>query len=97
MAVHAEDVGILIVVVAKDAAGAVINISAAEQLLIKLKQPGMPAVEKAATLLTDGTDGKMKYLTVAGDLPSPGLWKVQGYVVLDSAREVARHETRLEH
>lgn len=32
----------------------------------------------------DGTDGKVQYTTVSGDLDQAGRWKVQGYIVTGS-------------
>lgn len=39
-----------------------------------------------ASLLTDGSDGKMEYTTLTTDLNMPGRWQVQGFVVVPSGQ-----------
>jgi hypothetical protein len=38
-------------------------------------------VSKTATFVTDGTDGKIQYITEALFLDTVGVWECQGYVV----------------
>lgn len=46
------------------------------------KKPSGATLEKTAEFETDGSDGKIYYITVAGDLDESGArWEVQGYVV----------------
>ena len=40
---------------------------------------------KTASLNSDGTDGKMKYVTIGGDFDKIGNYKIQGKVVIGSA------------
>lgn len=39
---------------------------------------------RPAVFTTDGTDGKMEYVTVDGDLSIGGDWKIQAYLVLSA-------------
>lgn len=55
------------------------NIAAATQLRIYLTKPDGTTLTKTAVFDTDGTDGLMKYVTIAGDLSVKGTWKIQGY------------------
>ncbi|NLB81929.1 MAG: hypothetical protein GX800_10065, partial [Clostridiaceae bacterium] len=35
---------------------------------------------------SDGTDGKLKYTTIAGDIDTVGRWQVQAYVEIGAAK-----------
>lgn len=58
----------------------VLDISSASPISIIFTMPDGTHFEREATLVTDGTDGKMKYLTVDGDLSASGGWTYQGRV-----------------
>jgi hypothetical protein len=60
--------------------GAAVDISTATVLRIKFKKPTGTVVTQTAVFSTDGTDGKLRYTTVAGDLDVPKWWKLQGYI-----------------
>jgi hypothetical protein len=70
--------------------GVVLPIGAATSIVFIFAKPTLkPPVEgdvtrlvKTATFVTNGTDGKIKYTTIAGDLDRPGTWKVQAIVTL---------------
>lgn len=47
---------------------------------ILLRDPAGLKVSKVAVFLTDGTDGKIHYVTVGGDLDVAGPWRLQGKV-----------------
>ena len=53
---------------------AIVDISTAIGLNIILRKPGGGEVVKAATLLTDGTDGILHYQTEAGVIDKKGVW-----------------------
>lgn len=76
------DVGTAITVtVVKPGTSTPVDISSATVLHIILGPPGEGAapVTKTAAFVTNGVDGKMQYVTQAGDLSAAGSWKVQGY------------------
>ena len=64
--------------------GSVVDISSASSLTIFIKKPNGTILTRTGTLETDGTDGKMYYIVVAGDLDAAGVYKIQGRVVLTS-------------
>lgn len=81
MAIHKDNVGTkLLVAVTDDGSG--VDISTASSLVIFIKKPDGTVLERAGVLNTDGTDGKMYYLTVVGDLDVAGNYKIQGKVVI---------------
>lgn len=47
---------------------------------IWLEKPNGTTVSKTAAFVTDGTDGQIEYITIAGDIDQAGTWKIQGYV-----------------
>lgn len=84
--IHVGDVGTEFVVAVTDEDGSAVNISAAAPMLIFLTKPDGTVLAKTAVLDTTGTNGLMKYVTVAGDLSAPGRWKIQGRVTLGGSR-----------
>ena len=81
--IHVNDVGTTFQLTFKDD-GAVVDISSASAVQILLMGPSDAAVTKTAALVTDGTDGKAKYVTVADDLSTAGTWKIQGKVTFSA-------------
>jgi len=61
-----------------------VNVSGAVTLDIILKRPDGALLTKAASLVTDGTDGKIEYITASSDLSMAGLWKLQCVVGFES-------------
>lgn len=80
--IHQLDIGTIFEVTLLDTNKAVFDISSATTLELRFKKPDPNAaiVVKTASLSTDGTDGKMRYVTIADDLDMAGDWKLQGYV-----------------
>lgn len=72
------DVAVALVVQIVDPDGAVINISAASNMKIKLRMPDGTTKNFTAVLYTNGSDGKMLYTTLAGDLGQTGTYQIQG-------------------
>jgi len=77
--IHVDDVGTTFQLTFKDD-GSIVDISSASAVQMLLMGPNDTAVTKTATLVTDGTDGKAKYVIVADDLDTAGTWKIQGKV-----------------
>ena len=82
--IHKDDIGTKLLITVTDC-GTVLDISTATALSIFIKQPDGTLLSRTGVLETDGTDGKMYYLTVAGDLDTAGSYKIQGKVTLPSA------------
>lgn len=66
-----------------------LDISTADLLRIGFRRPNGNVVWVDATLNTDGTDGRMHYYTVEGDLTPAGNWEIEGYVRIPGAPGVA--------
>jgi hypothetical protein len=77
------DIGTKLLVTVTDC-GTVVDISTATTLAIYIRKPDGTILSRTGTLETDGTDGKMYYITQAGDLDVAGSYKIQGRVIFQS-------------
>lgn len=87
------DVGVKIIVQVLDQEGEIIDIGGATGLKIKLQKPDGTSADKTAVLLSDGSDGKMYYASVSGDLDQAGLFLVQGKITLGATPKSTRVAT----
>ena len=78
--IHGSDIGTIFVATIKDSDDAVIDISGAVVKEFFFLQPTDTVLTKATAFTTDGTDGKIQYTTVAGDIDEAGRWKWQAHV-----------------
>jgi BppU N-terminal domain len=62
--------------------GAALNIASATGKKIILGKPDGTRLEKEAAFVSDGSDGKIKYTTIAGDLDAAGVWQAQAEFTL---------------
>ena len=77
--IHVGDIGTtLIVTILED--GSVVDISSASSLQIIIKKPDATTLTKTGVFTTDGTDGKMQYVSIAGDFDQSGNYRIQGKV-----------------
>jgi hypothetical protein len=82
MAVHLNDIGTIFELTIVDQDEAVVDISSATtKEIVFLKSDGT-TLTKTASLVNTGTDGKMKYASIAGDLDVVGNWSAQGVVTI---------------
>ena len=78
--VHNGDVGTVFRLTIVDTAGTAIDVSTATTKYIYFQDPSGVRMQKTAAFTTDGTDGKIQYTSVPGDIDSVGIWQIQGYV-----------------
>jgi len=81
--VHYNDIGTVFLVTVNDCVSGtstILDISTASSLSLVFKSPSGASNTKPATLYTDGTDGKIYYTTVDGDLNQVGTWRIQAIV-----------------
>ena len=60
----------------------VVDISTASTKQLIFKKPGGTILTKSTSFVTDGTDGKMQYVSLDVDLSDDGVWKMQGKVII---------------
>lgn len=78
---HLNDIGTLILITIKEGSSAV-DISTATVMEFDFKKKDGTTFTVDAEFYTDGTDGVMKYVTVADDIDQVGKWSVQPYLEL---------------
>ena len=83
--VHLDDIGTVFRVTMYDGSD-LLDISAATDMKIIFQKADASVVEKTAVHYTDGTDGKMQYVSASGDLNIAGNWKIQAFVQLPSGQ-----------
>lgn len=84
---HYNDIGTAFLVTIKDCVSGTataMDISSASTVELILKSPSGVSKTKTASFTTDGTDGKIQYITVDGDLDEIGTWRIQSKVVIGS-------------
>jgi hypothetical protein len=82
--IHVGDVGTTIEVTLTED-GSVIDISTATSQEIKIKGPKGNAVKSiTSTFVTNGTDGKIEFVSSVGDFDKEGVWRIQAKVTLTS-------------
>ena len=77
--VHNGDIGTVFELTIVDTDKVSIDVSTAAVKYIYFQDPTGARMRKTATFTTDGTDGKIEYVTIAGDIDEVGTWQVQGY------------------
>ena len=78
--IHKADIGTIFELTITTEAGVAIDVSTATIKFIYLQKPDGTKLKKTAVFVTDGTNGKIKYTAVAGDIDQVGDWQIQGYV-----------------
>ena len=59
-----------------------LDISDATVTELVFRKPNGVTITKTATFVTDGTDGKIQYVTVANDLQPYGAWEIQARIAM---------------
>lgn len=83
---HIGDVGTIFEATVVDETNTVVDLSSQTALSMIFRRPDGQKLTRTASLTTNGTDGKLRYTTVAGDLAMPGPWKVQAYVSITAGK-----------
>lgn len=83
--IRVDDIGTTFRVTIKNkSTGEIQDISDATTLDFIFTKANKEIVTKDGTLVTDGSDGKVEYVTLEGDLDVAGTWRLQVYLVLPS-------------
>ncbi len=86
--IHVGDIGTSFTGIIQDGSS-VVDISSATTKELIFENPAGDSITKDATLVGDGTDGQMEYVTVGDDdiIDVKGEWKIQGHVVFSASQE----------
>lgn len=80
--VHVGDVGTIFEATVRDQDDALVDVRTATTLQMLFKKPDGSLLTKAATVVNVGVlDGKIKYVSIAGDIDQAGEWFSEGRVV----------------
>ncbi len=79
--VHVNDVGTVFKATVIDENGSIVDVSTMQSGTFFFKKPDGTKIQKTASIYTNGTDGILSYVTVAGDINMNGLWSLQSQVV----------------
>lgn len=92
--IHVGDVGTIIRLTITEADGTTaVDVSGATVKTFYFLKPTGTKINKTAVFDSDGTDGKLKYTTLAGDIDTVGRWQVQAYVEIGAAKYYSSKET----
>jgi len=81
------DIGTVYRATIKDQDNAIVDVSGAMTKEIIFLTPAGILKTKSATFTTDGTDGKIEYKTVSGDIDVEGTWEWQPHVIITAGNE----------
>jgi len=85
--IHVGDVGTIIrLTVTEQDKVTPIDVSTATTKTFYFRKPDGTKINKTAVFNTDGVDGKLKYVTVEGDIDMARTWQVQAYVEIGAAK-----------
>lgn len=65
----------------EDGVSAVVNLSSVTQKDLVFRKPSGAVVTKASSFTTDGTDGKIQYVTESDFIDEPGMWQIQADLI----------------
>lgn len=71
----------------------IVPLQTAIDLTLFLRKPDGTVLTKVATLYTDGTDGKLVYTTIDGDIDDDGTWEVEAAIEFTTAKWYADVDT----
>lgn len=83
--IHLNDIGTVFLVTINDCVAGVptvLDVSSATTLQLIFQSPSGTSTTQTASLYTDGTDGKVTYTSISGDIDEVGTWRLQASVVI---------------
>lgn len=81
--IHENAIGIVFQVTIQDCdTNAAVRLENAITKQVHFKKPDGSTIIRNCDFVTDGADGKIEYITIAGDLNLTGIWRVQYFVDL---------------
>lgn len=82
--IHKGDIGTVFECAVKDGTSAVDVSTTIDKLIFFRKSDKVTVLSFSASFVTDGSNGKIKYVSESGDLDTVGIWKLQGKVIFAS-------------
>ena len=91
--VRIGDLGVVLEAEIVNSAGSSIDVSAATTKELRLRKPDKTEATVTAVFTTDGTDGKVRYVSLAATFDVLGEWAYQARVVMPSQTLTTRRGT----
>jgi len=82
--IHVGDIGSQFLITIKDQNDVVVDISSATTKQIIFQSPSRTDKTRTASFYTNGSDGKIVYSLIDGDIDIEGVWKYQSKIVMPS-------------
>lgn len=96
--IHIGDVGTVIrLTVIEDDGKTPVNVSEATVKKFYFRKPNGVKFNKPAEFDSDGTDGKLKYVTLENDIDVTGRWEVQARIEIGTAKYYSIKTTFIVH
>jgi hypothetical protein len=84
--IHVDDIGTVFRATVTDEDGNIVDLSSATTKTFLFGKPSGSVLTKSASFTTDGTDGKLYYTSIEGDIDSHGTWTFQVFVDFGSTQ-----------
>lgn len=91
--IHVGDIGTVIRLTIVDQDNRAVSLVGYTQLKLDIKKPG-GVMTKTLVFVNAGTDGKVQYVSVAGDFDVPGTYTFQAFVELPSGQWSSTKDTK---
>jgi len=91
--IHVGDIGTVIRLTIVDQDGKAVSLVGYTQMKLDIKKPG-GTITRNLSLVNTGTDGKVQYVSVAGDFDVAGSYTFQAFVELPSGKWSSTKETK---
>ena len=75
--IHVNDIGTVFRATILNESGVVVDLSSATLMQFTFKNNKISSFDRTCSFTTDGSDGKIEYTTVDGDLSVEGQWDMQ--------------------
>lgn len=80
---HVGDIGTVLRFTVKEN-GVALDLSSCTDLNLHLQKKDKSVITRDLSFTTDGTDGKVEYVTTYGDIDQKGKWKAQVFLTMTS-------------
>lgn len=95
--IRVGDYGTAINITIKDQDENPVDISSASDLALSFIKPDQTILSKSGIFVSDGTDGRLRYTIIDGDIDMAGIWEIEANIVMPSGNYTSdQYEFRVE-
>ncbi len=92
---HVNDIGVNLRCTVRAQDGSLVDLSTTTSRVLNFERPDGTSFDRPATLIDEGANGLMQYITADGDLDQPGYWYLQARVEFESGAELKANRLRV--